>query len=146
MLNRGIIALSAAVLLGGCALQQSNPKIAIDYNRDFAKSRNEMLLLNVLRAAAREPLQFSTMGGVTGSVGNTASLKLPFTNLIGGGSDVLSPELTLGDAINPSITINPLGSKEFAAGILRPMGTDTIQLFMHNGWDPEFLLPLIVGG
>ncbi|MEA3052898.1 MAG: hypothetical protein QOG72_1801, partial [Sphingomonadales bacterium] len=71
---RGIIGLPLVATLGGCALSQATPKIALDYNRDFADSRNEMLLLNVLRAAAREPLQFSTMGTVQGTVGNGSSL------------------------------------------------------------------------
>ncbi|HEU0100407.1 MAG TPA: hypothetical protein VFQ67_16735 [Allosphingosinicella sp.] len=119
--------------------------MAIDYNRDFAKSRNEMLLLNVLRAAAREPLQFSTMGTVTGAVGNGGELTLPFNNLIGAGAGVVSPSLKITDAVNPSVTITPLASKEFATGILSPIRPETIQLFLHNGWDAEFLLPLVVG-
>jgi hypothetical protein len=143
---RGIIGLPLVATLGGCALSQATPKIALDYNRDFADSRNEMLLLNVLRAAAREPLQFSTMGTVQGTVGNGSSLELPFTNLIAGGANAISPKLSFSDAINPSVTFTPLASKEFATGVLSPMRTDTIQLFLHNGWDPEFLLPLIVGG
>lgn len=146
MLVRSILAPFAALLFAGCALQQSTPKVAIDYNRDFAKSRNEMLLLNVLRAAAREPLQFSTMGVVSGAVGNGGELTLPFTNLIGGGAGVISPSLKITDAVNPSVTITPLASKEFATGILSPIRTETIQLFLHNGWDAEFLLPLLVGG
>jgi hypothetical protein len=145
MLGRRFIASISALLVAGCALQQPTPKIAVDYNRDFAKSRNEMLLLNVLRAAAREPLQFSTMGTVSGSVGNGAELSLPFNNLIGAGAGVISPTLKVTDSVNPSVTITPLASKEFATGILSPIRTETIQLFLHNGWDAEFLLPLVVG-
>lgn len=145
-MKRHILGSLLALALGGCALSQSTDKIVLDYNRDFAKARNEVLLLNVLRAAAREPLQFSTMGSVNGQIGNSTGLSIPFTNLIAGGPNVISPSLSFSDAINPTVAINPLASKEFAAGILRPMGTDTIQLFLHNGWDPEFLLPLIVGG
>lgn len=145
MRSRGILASTVAFFLAGCALSQSTDKVVLDYNRDFAKSRNEMLLLNVLRAAAREPLQFSTMGQVQGSVGNGSQLTIPFTNVIAGGKDVISPSLLFTDAINPSITITPLAGKDFAASILKPMGTDTIQLFLHNGWDAQFLLPLIVG-
>lgn len=141
-----ILAAAVMFLLGGCALSQSTDKVVLDYNRDFAKSRNEGLLLNVLRAAAREPLQFSTMGVVQGSIGNTSQLTIPFTNLIAGGKDVISPSLGFSDAINPSVTITPLASKDFAVGILRPIATETIQLFLHNGWDAQFLLPLIVGG
>ena len=144
---RGLAMLvGSALFLGGCALSQSTDKVVVDYNRDFAKSRNELLLLNVLRAAAREPLQFSTMGTVSGPIGNSSGLTIPFTNLIAGGANVISPSLTFSDAVNPTVSITPLANKEFATGILKPMGIDTIQLFLHNGWDPEFILPLIVGG
>lgn len=136
----------ASLALTSCALSQSTNQIVLDYNKDFAKSRNEVLLLNVLRAAAREPLQFSTMGQVNGTVGNSSGISIPFTNVIAGGKNAVSPTLTVSDAINPSITISPLASKDFASGILSPMRMETIQLFLHNGWDPEFLLPLIVGG
>jgi hypothetical protein len=120
--------------------------VVLDYNRSFAQSRNEMLLINILRSAAREPLQFSTMGQVQGSIGNGGQLTIPFTNVIAGGKDIISPSLQITDSVNPNVSIIPLGSKEFAEGILRPIRTDTIQLFLHNGWDAEFLLPLVVGG
>ena len=138
--------IGSALMLGGCALSQSTNKVVLDYNRDFARSRNEVLLLNVLRAAAREPLQFSTMGTVSGPIGNSSGLTIPFNNLIAGGANVISPSLSFSDSVNPTVSITPLANKEFAMGILKPMGIDTIQLFLHNGWDPEFILPLIVGG
>jgi hypothetical protein len=140
-----ILAAAVAFLVGGCALSQSTDKVVLDYNRDFAKSRNEVLLLNVLRSAAREPLQFSTMGTVQGSVGNGGELTLPFTNLIGG-PDMISPSLKITDAVNPSVSIVPLSHKEFALGLLGPIKPETVQLFIHNGWDANFLLPLVVGG
>lgn len=103
-------------------------------------------MLNILRAAAREPLQFSTMGNVTGTVGNSATLTIPFTNVIAGGRDVISPSLTINDAVNPNVSFIPLGAREFATGILTPISASNIELFLHGGWDAEFLLPLIVGG
>ena len=143
---RGSVLLAvSALLLGGCAISQSTADVAINYNRSFAQTRNEMLLLNVLRASAREPLQFSTMGQVQGPVGNGGEISLPFTNLIGG-KDILSPTLKITDAVNPNVSIIPLTNKEFAAGILSPIKLETIQLFTHSGWDANFLLPLVVGG
>jgi hypothetical protein len=143
---RAILAGAAALLVGGCAVSQSTEQVVLDYNRSFAKTRNEMLLLNVLRAAAREPMQFSTMGQVQGQIGNGGQITIPLTNVIAGGRDAISPSLLFTDAVNPQVSIIPLASKEFAEGILRPIRTDIVQLFLHNGWDAEFLLPLVVGG
>jgi hypothetical protein len=145
----GIVAAAAAFLastLTGCAATQSTEQIVLRYNRAFAQSRNEVLLLNILRAAAREPLQFSTMGTVSGSVGNGGEISIPFTNILVGGEDSISPTLRITDAVNPTISIAPLAYKEFVTGLLTPIGLDDAQLFLHSGWDAEFLLPLIVGG
>ncbi|HEV2866570.1 MAG TPA: hypothetical protein VGX37_08635 [Allosphingosinicella sp.] len=138
-----------AVLLAavaGCAAVQSTSDVAVGYNRAFAESRDEVLLLNILRSAAREPLQFSLMGNVQGQVGNTSSIEIPFVNVIAGGRDIISPRLTIGDAVNPNVTIVPLGAREFATQILTPVSAEQIRLFLHSGWDAEFLLPLLVGG
>jgi hypothetical protein len=145
MTRRLTIAFIAGLSLSGCAISQSTADVAINYNRSFAQTRNEMLLLNVLRASAREPLQFSTMGQVQGPVGNGGEISIPITNLIGG-KDIISPTLKLTDAVNPNVSIIPLTNKEFAAGILSPIKLETIQLFTHSGWDANFLLPLVIGG
>jgi hypothetical protein len=142
---RRIYGIVLGVALGGCAITQSTEEVVLDYNKSFAATRNEMLLLNVLRSAAREPMQFSTMGQVQGAIGNGGQLTIPINNFIGG-KNIVSPSFQFTDSVNPQVSIIPLASKEFAEGILRPIKTDTLQLFMHNGWDPEFLLPLVVGG
>jgi hypothetical protein len=145
-------AVTAAVLafgtsLTGCAATTTTNKVAVDYNRFFARSRDEVLVTNILRASAREPLQFSTMGTVTGGVRNSGAITIPFTNLIGGTSGLtISPSATLNDSINPNITIVPLGDKEFTEGILKPVSLDTLNYFFNQGWDPEMILPLVVGG
>jgi hypothetical protein len=142
-------AATAAVLLaalGACAATQSTERIVLRYNRAFSDSRNQVLVLNILRAAAREPLQFSTMGQVTGSVGNSSSISIPFTNILVGGQDSISPTLQIQDAVNPSISIVPLATKDFVSGILTPIGPDDVQLFLHTGWDADFLLPVVIGG
>lgn len=145
----GIFAAAAAFLaptLAGCAATQSTEQVVLRYNRAFAQSRNEVLLLNILRASAREPLQFSAMGTVSGSIGNGGEISIPFTNILVGGQDSISPTLRITDAVNPSISIAPLAYKEFVSGILGPVEIDDLRLFIHSGWDAEFLLPLVVGG
>ena len=145
-------AFAAAVLafgtsLSGCAAMTTTSKVAIDYNRIFAKSRDEVLVTNILRASAREPMQFSTMGTVSGTVRNSGSLTVPLTNLIGGTSGLtISPSTTVNDGINPTVSILPLSNKEFTEGILKAVTPETVNFFLNQGWDPEFVLTLVVGG
>lgn len=145
-LRLSTIALAISTCLGGCAATTTTNKVAIDYNRVFAKSRDEVLVTNILRAAAREPMQFSTMGTVTGAVRNNGSITIPFTNLIGGtGGLTISPSTTLNDGINPVVNIVPLGDKDFAEGILKPVPIQMVTYFLGEGWDPQLIMMMAVG-
>src|SRR5205823_1224423 len=104
----------------------------VGYNGIFAKSRDEVLVTNILRASAREPLQFSTMGTVTGGVSPTGQVELPFSHIFA--KDGL--KLTLKDEINPAVTIVPLADKDFTASILNPVSLSTMNYFLNQGWDP----------
>ena len=137
---------AACVSLSACAAVRNTAEVAVDYNRAFADSRNEMLLLNILRAGAREPLQFSAMGTVTGTVRPSGSITLPFSGLVNGEDLSISPEVTINDGVNPNINVLPLGHKEFTQGLLRPVSSATIDLFLGQGWDRELILPLVLGG
>lgn len=140
----GIVAFGMA--LAGCAATTPTSKVAVDYNRIFATARNEVLVTNILRASEREPLQFSTMGSVTGGVRNTGSIDLTLPSLIGKGATILSPEILVNEGINPTVSIVPLSNKEFTEGILRPVTIDEINYFINQGWDKELVLELVVGG
>lgn len=141
------VAAVAAFGLCGCAATTTTNKVAVDYNRFFQRSRDEVLVDNILRAAAREPLQFSTMGTVTGGVRNSGSISLPLANLIGGKDPFgISPGVTVNEGVNPAVTIVPLADKDFTAGILTPVSLDTMNYFLNQGWDPELILTLTVGG
>lgn len=147
-MGRRMIAGFLCLALAACASVRPAQDISVDYNRAFADSRDEILLLNILRAAGREPLQFSTMGNVAGSATRgQVSLTLPFNNIIaGGGADPfgISPSLGLTDT-NPTLSIIPLSSDEFTRGLLRPTSPQTLNLFLSQGWDAEFLLTMAVG-
>jgi hypothetical protein len=137
-----VAVLAFGTSLGGCAPAITSSKVAVDYNRTFARSRDEALVTNILRASAREPLQFSTMGTVTGGVSPTGEFSFPF-------SDVLGKEglkVTLKNEINPVLNIVPLENKDFAEGILKPISLETVNYFITQGWDPEFVLFMSVGG
>jgi hypothetical protein len=143
-------AVSAAVIafgasLSGCAATTSTNKTAVNYNRIFAKSRDEVLVTNILRASAREPLQFSTMGNVTGTVRNTASLSLPVPSLIGKGVTIISPVFGVNEGINPTVNFIPLSNKEFTEGILKAVTPEEVNYFINQGWDQELILELVVG-
>lgn len=137
--------LAAAIsALAGCSHAGDVTRVATDFNRAIADTRNQQTLLNVVRASAREPLQFTAIGEVTATVNRTVGLDTVAANLITGGRDVISPTLRLGASTVPVLRMTPLANKDFVEGLLKPTTPETLSSFIDAGWDSDFLLPLLV--
>ena len=117
---------------------------SVDYNRVVADTRNRMILLNIVRAAYREPTYYTTFSQIEGSLSMQASVSGSIANLAGGDATAFSPTVSGSITNAPTFTIVPLNSDEFAKGMLQPIDPETIQLFLSQGWPPEFLAPLLV--
>ena len=133
-------------LLSACTHTGSITRTSAAYNKAMADVRNEQLLLNIIRAAVREPLQFSAMGEITTTFDRSAGLDSNFNNFIAGGADAVTQVLKLGGGNKPVVKITPLSNKEFIAGMLQPTTPETLKRFMDLGWDAEFMLPLLIRG
>jgi len=144
-LQAALLVGAAALGLGACSHAGNVGALATDYNRAIAHARSEQVLLNVVRASAREPLQFTAIGEITASVSRTIGIDTVATNLIAGGRNAISPTLSIGGGTTPIVRISPLSSQDFTAGFLRPITPEVLNLFISQGWDGEFLLPLVVG-
>ncbi|HEX8191333.1 MAG TPA: hypothetical protein VF552_00390 [Allosphingosinicella sp.] len=139
------LAAAALMLAAGCTATGSARDAGVSYNRAFADARNEVLLLNILRTAAREPMQFSTINQVTGAPRPGAQITIPFSNILLGGDESINPTVGL-TARNPSITIIPLSSREFMRGMAAPIDFALADHLIAQGWHPEIVLGLAVGG
>jgi len=135
---------AALSALAGCSHAGDVTRVATDFNRAIADSRNQQTLLNVVRASAREPLQFTAIGEVTATVNRTVGLDTVATNLITGGRDAISPALRIGASTVPVLRMTPLANKEFVEGLLKPTTPEALSSFIDSGWDADFLLPLLV--
>lgn len=131
--------------LAGCSHAGQVSRVATDFNRAMAQTRNEQTLLNIVRASAREPLQFTSIGEVTATVNRTVGIDTVATNLITGGRDAISPTLRLNASTVPVLRMAPLANKDFVEGLLKPTTPETLSNFIGQGWDADFLLPLLVG-
>ena len=136
---------AGALVLSACSHSGTVTALATDYNRAIAHARSEQVLLNVLRASAREPLQFTAISEISATVNRSLGLGSVAANLIAGGPDAVSSSLSLGLSNNPFVRIAPLSSQEFTEGFLRPITPEALYHFISQGWDGEFLLPLVVG-
>ncbi|MEO7635273.1 MAG: hypothetical protein ABIS38_06470 [Sphingomicrobium sp.] len=146
MFGKSVRVIALVAVLGGCSHAGSITHTSADYNKAMATVRNEQLLLNMMRAAAREPLQFSAMGEINTTFDRTAELDSNFNNLIVGGVNAITQVLKLTGSNRPVVKIAPLSNREFISGMLRPTTPETLKQFMDLGWDAEFMLPLLVRG
>jgi hypothetical protein len=132
----------AALGLAGC-VHGPVSESALDYNRAIAAARSEELLLNIVRASARAPLQFTSLAEVDGTLSASAGLGTTISNIFGAPHPV-TPNLSLSGSDTAFMRINPLSSSDFTKGVLQPIPPEVLHLFLAQGWDPKFLLPLVV--
>lgn len=142
--RRASIILASCLVLGACTTVQATHRGAVAYNRAFADARNELLLLNILRASVNEPLQFSTISGVSGPMRAALTGTTGLDNFLLGPADVLKLGGGLGFR-NPSVNIAPLDTKEFRQGMMRPVSLQLVDELLAQGADQAALLHLVVG-
>lgn len=142
---RCLLTLALAAATAGCASHYTTAGAATDYNRSFAQARMEMILLNILRASEREPLQFSVITGVSGSVHNSTKITIPFNNILLGGDEAINPSLEV-TTRNPAVAIGPLETRDFFSGILQPVAMQRIDDLTDQGWNRAALYSLTIGG
>src|SRR5438552_1322299 len=62
--------------LTGCAVVDQYSNRAVEYNRQAEQAQQQALLLNIVRASLRRPMQFTTVQSVTGTANASGSAQL----------------------------------------------------------------------
>lgn len=146
MSSRVPVALIMASMLASCSHAGEITSLSGDYNQALANVRNQLILVNIMRSSAREPLQFSTLGEILATVHRSVGVDTVLNNLIVGGAAAINHNVSLEARNEPVIRIAPMTDKDFISGVLRPTKPETVKEFIDLGWDAEFVLPLIVAG
>jgi hypothetical protein len=151
---RIVLVVCSALMTACCAMVDTVDGRYNQINRSSEKARNESILLNIVRASRRVPLNFVAISRVSGSTSATMGGGLPNFIVgpyaIGTALDKLGPNLTR-DAIINNNTLNAstnasnsfdlslLESKDFYAGLLSPVDLPTLNFFIHQGYSHELL-------
>ena len=142
--------LSVALLctaLAACSFNERIADHAVKYNKTVEETRNSLLLLNILRAKDRRPMQFTALTKVLGRLTLQSSGKLGLDIPFGGDAAStfpLSPSFTLTQTSSPSFDVVSLDSQEFMKGILSPIKQSTFEFYWHQRWPREVLLHLFI--
>ena len=148
----------------GCALIDNYSWRAVDYNKEAEVAQQQTLLLNIIRASMRRPMQFTSLQTVTGSANVTGSLQgtglqtnqTPFVSLFPGTTSpnstnsaltrIMTGNLTGNVAMGgtATFTVPVLDTQEFYQGILTPIPLQALDYYLQQGIPAELLFDLFV--
>ena len=150
-----LVVLAASVLaasVGACAVIDRPDPRHDTINRAAANARNELILLNIIRASHSVPLNFVAFSRVSGSQSAQANVGLPAFGL--GPVPLVSSvqkQTVFGSSVfnantnvNNSFDISILESREFYHGLLTPVDLATVNYFGRQGYSRQLLFWLFV--
>src|SRR6266850_1441639 len=164
-----IAALLSVSGLFGCTIVDNYSWRAVDYNKEAEQAQEEVLLLNIVRASLRRPMQFTSLTSITGNASMTGSLnagaagtrQTPYISLFplsSAGQGVLSQSTnsaisrlgvqTLSGNVamtgGATFTVPVLDTQEFYQGILTPIPLQAFDYYLQQGFPPQVLFDLFV--
>ncbi len=150
-----------AGLLSACAVVDPVDNRYDNVSRSWAKARNELIFLNLIRASYDDPLSFTTVANVTPSMTNVTGLGLPtflegpgFIGILKGattstntfptsapGRDVIFGSTTASNntTISSNFSISTQETSAFYDGFLKPIDLQTLNYFIRQGYPRELL-------
>jgi len=162
--GRVVAAFLLAQGLVACAVIDNYSGRAVDYNREAEQAQEQVLLLNIVRASLRRPMQFTSLQSITGSANVSASVaggttdvrQTPylsqFPNLvqstnIGTALSRIATATASGNASmggSATFTVPVLDTQEFYQGLLAPVPLQVIDYYLQQGFPPQLLAALFV--
>src|SRR6185437_15058628 len=145
---RAAVSFLVAALVG-CSVVDDFSGRAVDFNLQAEQVQEQTMLLNIVRASLRRPMQFTGLQSITGSasISGNGSLSFPFGPPGHRPPKSLSPDvLGLGGTISggPTFIVQVLDTQEFYEGILNPISLQVFDYYLEQGFPPEMLFDLFV--
>lgn len=152
----------AALALPGCAIVDKYSDRAVEYNLQAEKTQQQNLLLNIIRASLRRPMQFTGLTSITGTASATGSVsggyttvnQTPYINQFGippqPGQTAIGRIMTgtgagtAGMSGGPTFTVPVLDTQEFYSGILTPVSHQIIDYYVKQGYPLQILFDLFL--
>lgn len=131
---------------------------AVEYNREAEDATLSAMLLNIVRASQRRPMQFTGLQSVTGTSSTSGSIggtdqsvhNTPFVLPQAAASTFVSRAITNSGTSSasisggPTFTVPVLDTQEFYQGILTPIPLSVIDFYIQEGFPPEMLADLFI--
>ena len=155
------IAIVVTAMLSACRLTDFAriPSSTVDFNRSVEAAQNEILLLNILRAAHGQPQYFSEITLVRGSASLSFSSSGSYTSEKDRGSTVAGDALALsgemitratefapsvGYALSPTFDVSFPRSQEFVNAMMSTIEEESVNAILDLGWEPAQVAALVI--
>jgi hypothetical protein len=131
------------VLLSGCASVADVADSVVDGNKAQETAANQMVLLNIARAAERAPMHFSRMQAIRMPLAaGSPSFKFPSLSVGSGRSHVWGFDTST--AVSQSVDTQVQDSQEFMQGITQPVPPAVMEYYLDQGWPKALILHMFV--
>jgi len=126
---------------GGCQYSPDSAERTLAFNRSVEQATNQQFLLNAVRSSKREPTYYARLASnlTTSSINPSFSISLPvhdYTSFLPSISITETNQLSLAN----------LDDQSFIEGIMAPVPLQAYAYFHSEGFLPEQLLLLFMGG
>jgi uncharacterized protein YceK len=141
------VAVLGLLLLTGCTSMGSRtiPRDSFNYNEAIAQSRNQQMLLNIVRLRYLDIPDFLAVGSVIASYSYDGDVGIARTRTDDTSSvvpDTLTGRANLAYSESPTITYAPLAGEEFSRRLLKPIPVEIIFSLGQAGWPVDILLTI----
>jgi hypothetical protein len=151
---RSLLLVAAAGAVSGCAYVDNFGPRASTMNRTITDYRNEATLLNIVRAANSDPMDFVALTSATGHSTFNASEGVPTfvlgphtaptaTSPAAARNYVFGPN-TLQESATTDFNVSLLDDPQSYTALMTPVDAGMIAFFRREGTPPEVLLPLFI--
>ena len=158
----GLAAVVVSLGLVGCAVVDKYATRAVDYNVEAEQAQQQALLLNIIRASLRRPMQFTSLSSITGNANVSGNVNGGYSNvhqtpdfdrtgaIVANTNAALARIVTgtgtAGGSLSggSTFTVPVLDTQEFYQGILTPIPLQAFDFYVQQGYPPELLFDLFV--
>src|SRR3984957_3717528 len=153
--HRLFIGAALASILTACAVVDPVDNRYDTISRSLAKSRNESIFLNLVRASHDYPLSFVTIANVTPGMTNTTSFALPSfllgPRLNGALPTTIDRDVVFGNtsasnstSVSTNFSVSTQETQSFYQGFLKPIDLEVADYFIRQNYSRELLFWLFV--
>lgn len=135
------------LLLNGCtSLGSGNvPTDRFNYNAAIAKSRNEQMLLNIIRARYLDIPDFLAVSSVITTYSYEGKLGVSgTTGGLAATDNIYTGNINLGYAAKPTISYAPLSGQEFNRRMVKEIPIEALFSLGHAGWPMDILMQISI--